>query len=279
LPLSHLPLGLLYRLSGACRFVLFHVIRYRRRVVDENLERAFPGTTSRERKRLARRYYTHLGDLLAESVRGFSMSRAEASCRYRFVNPELLEAYAARGRPVTILGSHYGNWEWVALSLPLVTTFHTHGIYQRLSNPFLDRHLRRSRERHGMTLVSKNDVAAALEAGRDQPISMGYIGDQSPSRTGRNTWVTFLNQPTAVTTGFEHYAREYDTPVLYLSVVKVARGRYEGTFHLLTDEPRRLPEGELVRLYMRTLEGYIVERPEHWLWSHRRWKLRPPASP
>jgi KDO2-lipid IV(A) lauroyltransferase len=87
--------------------------------------------------------------------------------------------------------------------------------------------------------------------------------------------MTFLNQPTPVITGFEHFAKEYDTPVLFLSMERVKRGYYEGTFHHITDTPRQTKDGEIVEAYMQLLEKKIHARPAHWLWSHRRWKVKP----
>jgi KDO2-lipid IV(A) lauroyltransferase len=73
--------------------------------------------------------------------------------------------------------------------------------------------------------------------------------------------------------GAEHFARKYHMPVIIYDVVKERRGRYRVRFTLLTDNPDSMPEGEITLRYARHLERQIVEHPEFWLWSHRRWKL------
>ncbi|MEW6057474.1 MAG: lysophospholipid acyltransferase family protein [Bdellovibrionota bacterium] len=273
IPLSYLPLGVLYRLSDAVFFFFYYVMGYRRKVVFENLRNSFPEKTDQEIESISKKFYSHLCDLIIESIKGCSMSRAEVLRRHRYTNIEVFNKYCEAGKSVTTLGAHYGNWEWVALSLPQVAKFQTYGIFQKINNPFLDRVVKKSRERNGMKLIGKKEVAATLKEMQGRRISMGYIADQSPARTGRNHWVTFLNQETAVTTGFEFFAKEYDTPVIYLNIVKKRRGYYEGTFYSVTDEPRKTREGEIAEAFMRRLEEIIRGKPEHWLWSHRRWKV------
>lgn len=276
MPLARLPLWILYRFSDALFFVLYYVGRYRKRVVIENIRKSFPQKSASEVEAIAREFFRHLCDLIFESIKGCAISREEVLTRHCYTNPELLEAYRRQGKSLTIVGAHYANWEWVALSLPLVTGFKTHGIFQKINNEFLNGAVKRSRERHGMRLVAKKELVDVLEASNaaKELITMGYIGDQSPARTGRKHWMNFLNQDTAVTSGFEHFAKQYDTPVLYLSILKKGRGRYEGTFHPITDAPRATAEGQIVEQFMGMLEKIIREEPAYWLWSHRRWKLR-----
>jgi KDO2-lipid IV(A) lauroyltransferase len=58
----------------------------------------------------------------------------------------------------------------------------------------------------------------------------------------------------------------------------LGRGRYEITLTTLCDNPRDLPKGEITRLYAKKLEEIIYERPENWLWSHKRWKMTLPEN-
>lgn len=272
--MSYLPFWVLYRVSDLAFLIIFYLFRYRHGVVLDNLARAFPEKSEAERRAIAKDFFRHFCDVIVESVKGCSISRNAVSERHRNTNAGILEPYYRDGRQLTILGAHYANWEWVALSLPLSTKFQTYGIYQTLTNPFMNRVIKASRERNGMKLISKEEVAPTLEATKGQPITMGYIGDQSPSRHGRKYWLQFLGQDTAAMSGFEHYAKTYDTPVLYLSIKKVRRGHYEGTLIPLFDKPRETKDGEIVETFMSRLEEVIRAEPRYWLWSHRRWKIR-----
>ena len=104
------------------------------------------------------------------------------------------------------------------------------------------------------------------------------LGDQSPSNPVKSYWTTFLNQDTAFLYGAEHFARKYNYPVVYYTVNRVRRGYYEVTFSHFSEHPQEEPQYAIVERYARTLEQQIRQRPELWLWSHRRWKLKHPEQ-
>jgi KDO2-lipid IV(A) lauroyltransferase len=39
-------------------------------------------------------------------------------------------------------------------------------------------------------------------------------------------------------------------------------------------DPRSTREGEITEKVTQMLEAHIVEKPEFWLWSHKRWKRK-----
>jgi KDO2-lipid IV(A) lauroyltransferase len=43
---------------------------------------------------------------------------------------------------------------------------------------------------------------------------------------------------------------------------------------MLVEDPSKTAPGEITRIYMNTLEKIIQDKPEFYLWSHRRWKLK-----
>ena len=104
------------------------------------------------------------------------------------------------------------------------------------------------------------------------------LSDQSPPHPDRAYWTHFLHQDTPFLYGAENFARKYDLPVFYYVVDKVSRGRYRVTLSPLCLNPLEVPQYTIVERYARTLEQQIMQRPEYWLWSHRRWKHQRPAS-
>ena len=110
------------------------------------------------------------------------------------------------------------------------------------------------------------------------PCALMMLCDQSPSNPHKSYWTTFLGRETAFLYGAEYFARKYNYPVVYYRVDKVRRGRYEVTFSLFSGEPQEEPQYAIVERYVRTPEEQIRERPEYWLWSHRRWKHNKPED-
>jgi len=62
--------------------------------------------------------------------------------------------------------------------------------------------------------------------------------------------------------------------VLYLKVEKAKRGYYYATFVPLADNPKEYPDFQITRMFFDALENQIHEKPEYYLWSHKRWKHR-----
>ena len=116
------------------------------------------------------------------------------------------------------------------------------------------------------------DTAAVFATDYGEPAMFYMIADQSPSSPRIAYWVNFLNQDTPVIHGIEKYARLYNLPVVFVAARKIKRGYYAITFSLIVEDPSKTKRGEITEKYMKTLEDLIREKPEYYLWSHRRWK-------
>ena len=83
--------------------------------VVQNIDRSFPNATDKEKKRIKRKFYRHFTDLLAESVKGLSISESELRRRISVKNPELMDDLFKSNKNVLLVSGHYNNWEWVIL--------------------------------------------------------------------------------------------------------------------------------------------------------------------
>jgi KDO2-lipid IV(A) lauroyltransferase len=99
-----------------------------------------------------------------------------------------------------------------------------------------------------------------------------FIADQIPAKGDINYWTQFLNQETAVYLGAEKIAAKYDMAVVFFNIQKIRRGYYKTTAELLFEHSAGLPEYMITEAHVRRLEEIIKEKPEYWIWSHRRWK-------
>lgn len=275
---SWLPLPVLYGISGLMFPVIFHLVRYRRRVVWINLTRSFPEKPEEELHEIARRYYRYLCDLVVEVVKTGGMSPEELSRRMVYTNPELLNRYYEEGRSVIVMAIHAGNWEWL-LQMPEVVKHHPFFVYKPLRNALFDRYMNHIRERFGGETVTMSLVLRKLLEAEEvaKPVLTWLGADQAPP-WNHPFWTTFLNQPTMFFNGPAKIARRFNQPVFFQEVKRTGRGFYEVTFELLTGDPEALSEEEIIGRYVRNAEAVIREHPEHYLWSHRRWKYREPGG-
>ena len=71
---SLLPFWLLYLISDGLYYLLYHVVRYRRRVVRKNLVNSFPEKSEAEIVRIEKEFYAFFCDCAVETIKQFSMS-------------------------------------------------------------------------------------------------------------------------------------------------------------------------------------------------------------
>lgn len=277
-PLSLLPLPLLYVLFIPLYLMLYYVFRYRKTVVMDNLKRSFPNKSNREIEIIAKKFYHHLTDLVAESIRMFSIGEAEVKQRCVIQNPEILEPFAAEGRSAVIVAGHHNNWEMAAVGANSAVPHQLVGVYTPIKDKFLNRKMKQSREKFGLMMISKKEVKDFIAGNKDMLIATIYASDQSPASGKKAYWMSFLNQDTPVAFGAEKYAAEYDQPAIFTHITKTRRGHYSIRFTLLSDHPAQLKYGELTEKHVRLLEQDIREKPEYWLWSHKRWKRKRPNA-
>lgn len=273
-PLSVLPLWLLYGIGYIFYLVIYYIIRYRRKVVTENLRHSFPGLSEREVRRLRRKYYRHLAQIAAEMLKMLTLSKKQVMRRYRCLNPEVVTKFYREGKSVILMSSHYNDWEWMILSLCLQYPHHGVGVGKANSNKVFEKLINRARSRYGTEIVFADRVREIFQQNEQNRRLSTYmmLSDQSPNNINKSYKTLFLNQPTGMIFGAEYFAKKYDIPVVYYEIIKKRIGRYEIVNQLITNEPRAMGEGEIIQRYTQLLEETIRREPAYWLWSHRRWK-------
>lgn len=269
--LSRLPFRFLYVISDVLYFLLAHVVRYRREVVQSNLRRAFPEKSVRDIQRISRLFYRNLADILVETLKLPALSEKQLKQRTRFTNPEIVRPLLARG-PVLIMASHQSNWEWAPAAAQL-NGFPADSVYKPLVSPFFEDLVFRIRSTFGVRPIPMHRLLREMVARQGEPRLIALVADQIPDWPENAHWIPFLHQDTAFYPGTERLARRSNLPVVYVEMIRVGRGRYELTFHLIAQPPyESLPDGAIIERYRDLLEITIRKMPSDWLWSHKRWK-------
>ncbi|MBU2019943.1 MAG: lysophospholipid acyltransferase family protein [Bacteroidetes bacterium] len=277
-PLSLLPLPLLYLLSDLFYLLLRTVVPYRKKVVQENLKKSFPNLNASELKKIERNFYRHFSNLLAESVKNLSIRKLNLKKRIEIVNRDLLDQLFIQGKSVVIVGAHYGNWEWMISGLNFLFAHQSIGIGTPMTSAFFDKKINARRARFGMKIVHAKNFKNHLKENQETPVSLLMLSDQSPPNSEKSFWTNFLNRPTACFFGAEMIAHEHDFAVVYMHQKKTKRGYYSIQFESIAYEPKDYKWGEITEKHVRCLEREIIEAPEFWMWSHKRWKRKVPEN-
>ncbi len=273
--LSLLPFWCLYLLADFLFLMLYHIARYRRKVVQENLRNSFPEKPAAERSAIEKKYYKFLADLMVETVKAISISKKEVIKRMTSPNPEILDAYLNKGKNIVIVTGHYCNWELAALRVSMETDRKRFIVYKPQSNQVFNDFFNSTRGRFGATLIAMKETFRKLIQHRNEPTVSILLSDQTPAKSEAVYFTPFLNQPAAVFLGIEKLSKAMDAVVIFCKIERLKRGYYKGTLIPLTEEPKATEPYEITTLHVNYLEQIIRERPEYWLWSHRRWKIKP----
>lgn len=276
--LSRLPLRVHYWLADWVLYpMMYHVVRYRRRLAEKNIRQAFPEKSEAERKAVVRAFYHQFCDTVVESIYGYRCPDEEMRQRVVFegfeeVNP-LIDA---AGGGIFML-AHMGNWEWMASIQQWVSTgVKELNVYRRLKNESMDRLMLAIRAQRGGECVEKQRILREMIRYRSekQPVTIGLLSDQKPRPAVTRTWVEFLHQETGFLDGGEVLGRKFNYPVFYLYITRRERGYYHVQMKTIAARPAETTEGEITKAYARVLEENIQEQPELWLWTHNRWKWK-----
>ena len=272
IPISNLNNFFLYLVSDVLYLIVGKLIKYRKPLITKNLKNSFPEKNENEIKNIQRYFYKHFMDLIVESLKGFTISKKEINRKIKLKNPDLVNEMAQKSQNIILIGGHYNNWEMSAQKMPLECEHELFAIYKPLSNKFFDKKMKDSREKFGLRMISMKETKDYFQKNNEKPRAIIFGSDQSPSSTKNAHWLNFLNQESGFLFGAEKYAKEFNWPVVYVSIQKIQRGTYEVSFQLITDKPKEEPNGKIIQDFANLLEIDINRNPPYWLWTHNRWK-------
>ncbi len=267
-----IPLNILYLISSLFYIFLQYIIRYRKKVTYKNLTRSFPDKSEKEINNIAKKFYKHLCDFSIESLKTIHLTRKQVDKRYKFENIGIFADLYKKNKDITLISGHYGNWEWM-VNFPTKISYKFLAIYRPLKVKYIDKMIHDIRCKYGAIMIPANETYKEIVEykQKNERIIIWSLIDQRPPRRNKY-WTKFLNQDTPFYTGFEKIAKKLNMAVVFMIVYKVKRGYYKVKFEVLFENTSDLADFVITEKAIKTLEDYIVEKPEYWLWSHNRWK-------
>lgn len=273
--ISRLNFSAIYLISDFLYYFLYYIFSYRKNVVRKNLKLAFPKKNKKDRLKIEKKYYRFLSDIFLESFKSMNISEDEINRRYKFKNPELLDELYKKNKNLILMAGHYCSWEWV-FNLNNNTEYQVHAIYKKLSNKYFDKWLKKIRCKQGCNMIStKNTFREIMKHSKTKELNLyGFASDQSPRKNKLNHWGLFLNNYVPIHTGAEIIAKKYNMAVVFMDVKKIKRGFYEVYFNIITEEPKKFKDFDISDQFMKLVENQIINKPEYYTWTHKRFKHR-----
>lgn len=269
------PFQLVYWVADFFVFLFADVVKYRKKVVVENLTNSFPDKTNKEIQQITKEVYRNIADIFVEVFKTPALSPQQIQKRFSFQNLELIQKLYDNKENIILTAGHINNWEWGPHPILLHTPYTHMTLYQKLSNNCVEKHLTgKIRQKYGGLMLPVSQTKEMFET-KEKGVMFVLGADQSPSSTKHGVWINFLNQPTLFLHGPEKYREKYNLTVVHLHIQRKKRGHYHLHFKLLADKTEQLQPNELTLRYARELEKEIMQSPGSWLWTHKRWKKKP----
>ena len=273
--ISKLPFRLFYWFSDCIYILVYYIIGYRKKIVRNNILIALPHVSEEKRLVIEKKFYHHMCDMFLEMIKTMSISSEEMKERFKITNIELLKEYEQKNKSIILLAAHYASWEWL-LSINESTTFKCYGVYKKVNNKYFDAKVRAIRSKFKSELVTTDKTIALINENENNGIMSlyGLASDQSPQVHKTFHWQKFMGIEVPAHTGAEMLAKRYDLEVVFAKVKKIKRGYYEATFIPICDNPKSIPDYKITDTYLKEVEQQILEAPEYYFWTHKRWKHR-----
>jgi Kdo2-lipid IVA lauroyltransferase/acyltransferase len=189
-----------------------------------------------------------------------------------------------QGRPCLLITGHCGNWEVLGHIMALLG-FPMHALYRPLDLPPLDRWVRVSRQRRGLTVVDKFGALKRLPELVAAGAPIGFVADQNGG--DRGVFVPFFNRLTSTYKSIGLLAMQFNATIVCGLARRLSpRGaaappslnyRIEITDAFGPEDWNTHPDPlfYLTARYRRGIEEMIRRAPEQYLWMHRIWRSRP----
>ncbi len=269
--LTLLPLPVLFGIGQLAGTITWLISRKYRTLAFRNIQIAFGDElATKEARRLVRRHFQRLGANLLCSVKITQMPIEKILERIELKNFEHLEDPFRRKQPVVLLLSHVGLWELSAQLLPhIVPEYRKSTIYQRLKNPFIDRHVRAARARFGLEVFERSEgFGKAIELLRTGG-GIGILCDQHAGDGG--IWTPFFGRIASTTPLPALLARRTNAQVRAMAVNSSGFARWRA----IVEPPITGHANSIESLTARVneiIEQQVRRAPEDWFWVHDRWK-------
>lgn len=249
------------------------------RVAREQVAIAFPEKPAAEVERILSGMWDNLGRMGAEyahldRIWDFDLDRPG---RGRIVASEEVVATCRRlkaGRgPILMFGAHLGNWEVSALAGQILVP-HVTFIYKAPRIASIARELNKLRGSSGATLLAADpSTAMKIKDALKRRHTVGMLVDE---HYVDGVEVTMFDRPFKISPLFARFVRMFDCPFHGFRTVRLPDGRFRLDLTAAIEPPRdargRVDIAGTMQAVASTIEGWVREHPEQWLWLHRRWR-------
>lgn len=254
------------------------VIRFRQKVIRDNLRGVYPDITEQQMQEMTRQMWYHLSLMVFEVIQAPRKIHDSNWRKYvTILDKKTITNYMIDYRPLVAVSGHFGNFEMAGyvtglLGIPSYTVART------LDNPQLDRFVSEFRSRNGQQILPKDGSAVAAQKVLDSGGILTILGDQHAGTKG--CWINFLGRPAACHKAIALFTLSANAPMMVNYCRQLDQPLHFEIGCTGVADPLDLPENlrdvtSLTQWYNDRMAEAIGKAPQQYWWLHRRWKEKP----
>ncbi len=245
------------------------------RVAEVNLRLAMPELDAVGRRRVIRGAWENLGRTVGEFPHLGSLKRSDSGPGWEVVGEETLLALAQKGGPAIFFSGHIGNWEMLPVACAAYG-FAFSSMFRSASNPAVDALVTRLRQDAiGVAVPMFSKGTAGAKAAMGHLRSGGYLGLLMDQKLNDGVAVQLFGHTAMTAPALAVMALHFRCPVIPGVVQRIGPARFRMVCEEVMDIPdtgsRKADTVTMTQTMNSYLERWIRERPDSWLWMHRRW--------
>jgi KDO2-lipid IV(A) lauroyltransferase len=180
-------------------------------------------------------------------------------------------------RPVFLLSAHFGNWELMALSAPLILGEPIHLIARKLDFEPMDSLIKNIRKKTGNIVIDKKQSATMISGILRKNGVVGVLTDQR-ALINFSVEVPFMGHMSRTNRGLALFDLRYKPEIVPIFCYRLKNGRYKMKFYPPIKRPLKSNfKKDLIKyteIYNKVISDKIYETPDHWFWFHDRWEKK-----
>ena len=252
----------------------YYIIPIRKNTAKVNLKRAFPGKSDKEINTIVKGCYVNVMTVIAEFFYMGKLSKDKLGKLLKIENIGLIEEKLKNGKGLIFISGHFGNWELTAYGVPKLIRSSLNVVVKEQTNKRVNEGIEKIRSSGGNRMLDmRNSIREILTILKNNGM-VAMLGDQSAPK--ENVKVDFFIKGVPTFEGTAKIAIKTGATVLFGISVRNNDGTYRLTFHEIDTSKYKDTSEENVKALTQEhtdlLVKYIKQKPDHWLWFHRRFK-------
>lgn len=269
-----LGLNLSRRLSIVIAILFFYLIPIRKEITLKNLRKAFPDYSEKRIRKIGFDSYKSFSIALVEILFIPFMSREQIENAIKCDEADKVKKFYERNEGLILLSGHFGNWEYIALSVSLKINVPFNVVVKSQRNPLVDAYLNKGRTKWLNKVVTLGSSIRKIYAELKGKNIVAMVADQRGSADGQR--VNFFGNATSIYPGPAILAIKTKAPILFGITIRQSDYSYITMIseinveNLPSEEDKQVLE--ISQRHMAFLESIIRKHPEQWFWMHNIWK-------